>query len=226
VSILRVYDPAECDEQGVPLDWERCRNCEGVGWTIGTAGVCDEGSPPPCLVCGGHGSLKAAALAYFMELQWPEDSCSGDPDRGTCTCLTLRCEDCGHPMREGTWEWRDDETRRRLAATVADDAKNLDLALKWLREGREPEQARVHYSPCDEACRHGGPVRFLAERLGGAFQRTDVIAEGMVPAVMHLQPQASWRPVDIRTLGWPHDLRPEKLAVLCLRCCAERSSAG
>jgi hypothetical protein len=40
----------------------------------------------------------------------------------------------------------------------------------------------------------------------------------------HLEFRASWRPVDVRCLSWPHDLRPESLAVLCLRCWAGRAS--
>jgi hypothetical protein len=43
-------------------------------------------------------------------------------------------------------------------------------------------------------------------------------------ATLKLTPdfEASWRQVDVRTLGWPHDLRENKLAVLCLRCLAEQ----
>jgi hypothetical protein len=34
--------------------------------------------------------------------------------------------------------------------------------------------------------------------------------------------EASWRQVDVRRLSWDHDLRPEYLAVLCLRCWSTR----
>lgn len=63
MSVLRVYDPSECDEHGVPLDWEHCRRCGGDGGL--TAYAADGGCPR----CGGHGSLKAAALAHCAKRQ-------------------------------------------------------------------------------------------------------------------------------------------------------------
>jgi hypothetical protein len=127
-----------------------------------------------------------------------------------------RCESCSHPMSEGTWE---DGPRREWTAEDADLAE-----LAGVPSGSGP---RVHYSPCDEGCDHGGPARLRLEQRGekGWIPVTDqrpgdALLLDRVDAV-----EASWRSVDIRTLGWPHDLRPEKLAVLCLRCFAERSSA-
>lgn len=60
-ELLRIYDPWEVGPDGRPLDWECCRACEGGGRT-GAPGV-DWIGRPTCVCCGGHGSLKAAALA-------------------------------------------------------------------------------------------------------------------------------------------------------------------
>lgn len=111
MSVQRVYDPPECDANGVPLDWECCRTCGGAGEVqYSTTPNIDPRDPrcetreDPCGVCGGFGSLKAAALAMY----W--DDCG--EDRSECGChageceiaQTVRCEDCSHPMSEGTWE--------------------------------------------------------------------------------------------------------------------------
>lgn len=214
MSVLRVYDPPECDAVGVPLDWERCRTCDGTGRRLppGPAvRMVDKGfglvvTEPivvperPCARCDGHGSLKAAALAA----RWIEAKC---------------CEDCGHPMSEGTWQWRFASDEHR--GLVPNDARNLELAATWIRNGEEPRQLRTHYSPCDEGCRHGGPMRLLRDHaepvpLPDQEPITPEWVSIMGPA------EASWRSVDVRTLGWPHDLRPDKLRVLCLRCWAAR----
>lgn len=118
----------------------------------------------------------------------------------------IRCEDCGHPMSEGTWTHEPPcgfvEAERR--AMVEHDFSTDDKA--------------VHYSPCDEGCRHGGPGR---EQVGPEVKID--LGAGSHPIEPVVRREASWRQVDVRTLGWPHDLRPEKLAVLCLRCYAERN---
>lgn len=68
MSILRIYDPSECDDEGKPLDWERCRKCKGdkMVWSNTPGAV---GSGVKCDRCDGHGSLRAAALAYCAERQ-------------------------------------------------------------------------------------------------------------------------------------------------------------
>jgi hypothetical protein len=199
-EILRVYDPAECDERGVPLGWEKC-DCIGC-------------SPGGCA-----GSLKAAALVA-MTPKW--DWAASKP-------IPVRCEDCGHPMRAGTWEGGTfDPQNPRI-----DGPGTLAWAFEHLLHCGEPPAALsgelasgatfdIHYSPCDEGCdghRLDGPGRW---REGAWAQnhavppslRTMVAFSGII--------EAAWRPVEVRTLGWPHDLRPEKLAVLCLRCFAGR----
>lgn len=256
-STLRVYDPAECDEHGVPLDWERCRACGGVGradlrngaerpeWV---ALVLPEVGAPVngyCGTCEGHGSLKAAAL--YRKFDHQIIRANNTRPRGTPmvdrSVAPRRCEGCGHPMSDGTWEgfWRPSE-------------QATEWALVALHDGREPRiggfrsdpadiggardvPVMTHWSPCDQGCRHAGPARNwsvehaeagetwvdpppgFAKR--GAMTTADVLA-GFVRGTTEVQ--ASWRQVDVRTLGWPHDLRPEKLAMLCLRCFASRTA--
>lgn len=240
-NILRLYDPPECGpltERGaVPLDWDRCRNCGGKGEIAK-----NEGDPLrryACGRCGGHGSLRAAALAALMA-EPPEAAAVrmaterynrnpspwasrnlGDAEhrlRQVRWVREARCEGCGHPMNDGTWEGDD---RRDVALRQGD----ADHVLACLRGGREPtagELGSVHWSPCDEGCRHGGPGREWHEVAVGDDPWGPV--DDVARVALSYPREALWRSVDVRTLGWAHDLRPEKLAVLCLRCLADRTA--
>jgi hypothetical protein len=224
MRLLDIIDPDDCDKDGVPLDWERCRTCKGGEVYIKTTSVGPSLSGSNCPTCGGHGSLRAAVLAEIVGLTpvagvpWPYEA-------------KPRCEGCGHPMSDGAWDGQ-------WITTSPDYGDNNGWALAHLRLGDEPPREILgvpvctNWSPCDEGCRHGGPGRM--DGPGGpdganvwmhfgpdvdaeawARQAAPTIAAGIAV-------EASWRAVDVRTLGWPHDLRPEKLAVLCLRCWAER----
>jgi hypothetical protein len=209
MSVLRVYTPAECDADGVPLDWEQCRECDGVGWFPEE----DAGGNQwreTCPVCEGHGSLKRAALDHWRHSVTIPVPYEGDPP--ITIPREVRCEGCGHPMSDGTWEGR------RPPIEAGYDAEGF--ARNALRRGDEPDFSPlgygVHYSACDEGCGHGGPVlRFNAYGRDGAasYDELPPIRDGFF---------ASWRQVDVRRLSWPCDLRPEMLAMLCTRCYAER----
>lgn len=196
MNVLRIYLPSECDSAGVPLDWERCRSCDGA--------IRPESSSGPlgvsCRTCAGHGSLKAAALgsAYLL----PTSETLGTP---------IRCEDCGHPMSKGTWE-----------GEYGDEISHADVLAgdEPLRRHLE-RNGTVHYSPCDTGCRHR-PWPGRHRTVAGGWE-TDGILLGLAAPSCR---EASWRPVDVRCLSWPHDLRPEQLAVLCLRCWAARDNPG
>src|SRR5262249_25811150 len=157
-------------------------------------------------VCGGHGSMKAAALAAA----WDAAAQRAFPP---VERAKPRCEGCGHPMSNGRLE----------AEGIAEPGGELmrglafDAALKTLRAGQEPTLLAVPWSPCDARCDHDGPGRNPGEpgRLANGPGLFDLSV---------IKYEAPWRAVDVRPLGWPHDLRPEKLAVLCLRCWAERTS--
>ena len=186
LSILRIYDPRECNSAGVPLDWDRCRACLG-------GGTFDNGLRA-CTICDGHGSLKAAALAKLRVTQWYNTT----DHNARLEDHLLRCESCGHPASEGTWE------------------ESFPVEVPLLRLSGHTDDTkpwRVHYSICDEECRHGGPGRSGTTRFTSELMARDL------PDAMPFR--ASWRAVDVRTLGWSWDLRPERLAVLCLRCFVE-----
>lgn len=253
--VLRIYDPAECDPRGVPLDWERCRACSGTGRTPSHLDLPREGE---CWTCDGHGSLKAAALEYALRPQGDEEVARriGEFDHDALPADTTaavdqiladakrtqmvaaearaavmaqpRCDDCGHPMSEGTWEPRSPQWEPREG--IIDGVGTEAWALAHLRNGDDPPReilgsaAGTHYSPCDDGCSHGGHA--LVRDGGSSYMALTSTAEDHA-AQRQDEPDtpllASWRPVDVRTLGWPHDLRPEKLAVLCLRCWAARA---
>jgi hypothetical protein len=230
-SILRIYDPSERDDDGTPLDWDRCRMCHlGIGlpgpsysvlrpgWLRNGSRSSEWGADIACPGCGGHGSLKAAALAALEHDR-----------RHRAFANPFRCEDCGHPMSDGTWEPPDLTKRPDLRGSQwlwDDRAWVLGRAASYLRDGREPfdgsEHAMAHWSPCDEECRH--------YHAPGRISMDDGVTWNVVSEVHHVGVvrraggliEASWRAVDVRTLSWPHDLRPERLAVLCLRCWAAR----
>ena len=212
MSILRVYTPRECDEHGVPLDWERCRTCVGTGYQGGPLKPSHRPGYPKSDIevcpgpCGGHGSLKAAALAVV----WGERRDAFDGS------FLPRCEGCSHPMSEGTWEEHPPGYPRNSAIT-------------FLSGGQEPPREPLsngirmeatHFSPCDERCEHDGSGRVRKVGSEGWRADDDVGQWRLAPDAM--EAEASWRPVDVRLLSWPHDLRLEHLAVLCLRCWAAR----
>lgn len=164
----------------------------------------------------------------------------------------IRCEGCGHPMSDGTWDgdltrppkllrgrgmqgdrainWTTHLSVERPDEATAGDWMNLHLAAaaSWLRAGEEPPAhatVAVHWSPCDEGCRHD-----MAHTVIGGVARTpwDVGQSNYVmgetcaswPGKVF---EASWRQVDVRFAnGWPHDLRTENLRLWCLRCEAAR----
>lgn len=114
-------------------------------------------------------------------------------------------------MSDGTWDGHDWFER-------SDEKMALYAALA-LADGVEPDLDRVHWSPCDEGCNHGGPGREMLRDCDW-WSPTDDVGPPQPGKVIV---EASWRSVDVRTLGWPMDLRPEKLSVLCLRCFAGHS---
>jgi hypothetical protein len=218
MSILRVYDPSECDAAGVPLDWERCRLCRPTRELVGDW--------PSCGMCGGHGALKAAALAAKLaRLGRVAATETGRVWVPAQDPLKPRCESCSHPMSEGTWE----HMRVPVAVAPAVMKASVARATQALRGGDEPNpEATTHYSPCDEGCRHGGPLRcntpsdLTAEWDTHLLAADSDVLRSIVGAGVTVE--ASWCSVDVRTLGWPHDLRTEKLAVLCLRCFAAKTA--
>jgi hypothetical protein len=150
----------------------------------------------------------------------------------------MRCEDCGHPDNAAMWDADPAYPGLRPGvffwdAMAPGQADLLSSAFGELRNGREPAFEPVHYSRCDQQCRHDGPVQWQSDagrpRERWRVARSDV--DGHLLGVDEIalayryngQVRASWRAVDIRTLFGTDGLHLERLAVLCLRCLAGRS---
>jgi hypothetical protein len=216
LTVLRVYSPDECDSDMNPLDWERCRECGGAG-SFPEEDAGGNQWRETCTRCAGRGSLKAGALVAAVSGGWTDAMTDAEK-------VMVRCEGCQHLRSEGAWEGR--------PGTTYDEA--IRKAEARLFAGREPDDwhdgqgpGPVHYSACDEGCRHGGPGRFkMSEHPDHEWLPADeiVATERGILLVRNGQPvEASWRQVDVRRLAYPNMLRPEDLAVLCLRCWAIRS---
>lgn len=190
------------------MDWSECGRCAGMGKVpaLMPHGAVARGVESGCPNCGGYGSLRAAALAHAIGWQQPSEA--------------GRCEGCGHPMSDNPWGERADGEPLLPHEAEA----QLEYALGELRAGNEPDtwERLTHWSSCDEGCQHDGPFRYTLP--DGRWQtqfagiKTD-IARGVASGARY---EASWRPVDVRAMTWPHDLRPESLMALCLRCWAAR----
>lgn len=223
-AVLRLYGPEECEAWEAsmgrgprPLDWKRCRSCRGTG-AVPIVGR----TMTSCPTCEGHGSLRAAALALLTGPHGIGQRLDGSAVRAAP--WTVRCEGCGHPMGEGTWE--------RKAPGPNGEAPNewvLRTALDYLRNsGIEPrlgyEVGALHWSPCDEGCRHDaltGDVIDTPDQQATINSALDVGRLRLVEARFgRMAPEASWRQVDVRTLKWAFDLSPGNLRVLCARCWA------
>lgn len=195
-ELLRVYDPHECDEDGIPRDLA---------------------------------AIKPAAIGYLKANEWRRGG--AHPDHPG----PARCQDCRHPMSDGTY---------RRGGQWSTPVGTEQWALAHLRRGDEPPleiaglPVDVHFSACDEACRHPGPFRWRTGENGtgwfddlstsetagwppGSAVRT--LLQSVAPYELG-RVEASWRRVDVRCLGWPHDLRPHKIAVLCSHCWGARLS--
>lgn len=221
-NIFRVYDPKECDKDGVPFDFLKCRACDGTGRLIHEIKGAHSDTfvaNSPCPTCRCHGSLRSAALAELLlgELKGMGKMVGGQlPILFRGADRNARCDECNHPKSAGIWQGISEYE----GFGGWNDEQRLAVALEELTRGWEPDKvsARIHYSPCDSECYHTGPVR-VERRTGGWLQPAG--NKAILNAIKSGRcVEASWRTVYARTLGWPHDLRIEKLAVLCLRCYA------
>lgn len=216
-TVLRQYDPIlECDALGVPLDWDRCRSCNGTGRAVPRAAAqATDAGEKPCGVCRSFGSLQAAALAAFSQGIEPA---TGATPRAPAIA---RCEECQHPSGPGIW------TPPPPSATS--DATAIRAALAELQAGCEPTRRVVHLSRCDVACVHQGPAqhRTCSSVSAPSAPRPLTFSVEQPTAgawAQHATVDAVWRPVAVWPLGPPNDVRAGKVAVLCLRCVAARRS--
>lgn len=80
---------------------------------------------------------------------------------------------------------------------------------------RTGEHGRGEWSPCDERCVHGGPVRYQGVKIGlGEWQHYDGSDVTVCEYV-----EAQWRILTVHHLnGVKHDCRWWNLVALCQRC--------
>lgn len=249
-SPLRVYVPAECDERMNPLDWEKCRACSPTDCPgCGRSGSLEERAGDRTLIqceqcdwtarcaCDRHGSIRAAALAALR--QHDCDCPATNNGGGPCVCghapslnggtemveVVARCEGCGHPASEGTWEGygaSEGDTpmaERFMGAALAAIVAGVDTSPATFQP--------TYYSLCDAGCRHDLAATQVDMRGGAGWESVgpDPLRLGgqTVQEFLtwcHVPVRASWRHVDVCRLYFPNMVRLEDLRLLCFRCWA------
>lgn len=129
-----------------------------------------------------------------------------------------RCIRCRHPYVVGASAVWDDDGMAPPSAGAPITPALFDAL------GDDVEALAVGktlWSPCDELCEHGGPIRWR----GASSTRRWMTGRDDIAAVMHLAGnpdiavQAAWRILTVHHLnGRKHDLRWWNLAALCQRC--------
>jgi hypothetical protein len=124
--------------------------------------------------------------------------------------MTVRCEGCGHPQGE--------PAPNRLVKHPQGWDRPVAIFANFLRRvGRDPRMwgSVVHWTRCDEGCRHGAPFRWRDPLVSRAWN-TDVRPGQAVAQVFAIEPgydiEASWRRVTADADG-----------TLCTRCRAGQS---
>lgn len=129
-----------------------------------------------------------------------------------------RCIRCGHPYKVGeSGTWSDGQSDRGGAAAWISEHGSASLFddLEPYIAGQANRQTL--WSPCDERCTHGGPLRWRTLGAWTVVQDTD--AEPHSFGVPEAEVQAAWRILTVHHLnGRKHDLRWWNLVALCQRC--------
>lgn len=225
-SFLRLYDPRECDERGVPRGWLQCVTCHGTGLHSYARPGGVPSAAQSCATCWGFGALRESAIAWLVEHRRAGTPLDAEAYARRAHEHGIRCEGCAHPM--STADLADDGGGPRWSQAV--EARRW--AFSHLSMGTEPPlengafPINTQWSVCDRDCAHHGVSRqriiatgeIIALRHERGFEATRPLASAEGPTVV----ESAWRSVDIRALGWPADLSPEALALLCLHCYAER----
>lgn len=227
MNVNHIYVKEECDADGVPLDWDKCRNCKGTG----EVPVLDSGTMPrpaglplpttSCHRCDGCGNLKEAVLWGRVRYSGVYSTSHGYERAEHDGLMIPRCEDCNHSMSDGTWEG---EAHPEPYTLEWLQRELLGSAVWELRQGREPRFTSTYYSPCNELCKHDGPGQVLVEDSpNDAWQEfNDIKLPDALTGPGIKMIEAAWRHVDVRFLQYPNMLRQQDLVVLCTRCWAAR----
>ena len=210
--LLRVYEPAECGDDGYPFYWHRAPL-----WAPGAEELLPGLRDRP-----GLGLLPVAAGVKDLIRELAGD----------------RCVRCGHPyVKQSSGVWVEEPIDETLVGSklvnqgrLFDDLPPEIPEQAGLATGdRLGKTKRVLYSPCDERCDHGGPVALLFRNddgtgapTWGAVQMEAVAGDpkrnaGALSRNGGLH--AAWRILTVHHLnGVKHDLRWGNLVSLCQRC--------
>lgn len=201
LTVYREYEPAECGHDGYPLVWHK------NGGALRSPQR-DSGLPSGALDTAIHAALDAGAthLDFTSGVKHLVRAEAGH-----------RCVRCGHLWivgESGSWGVAPgaEPPPAGLLALMADDA---DCAV------RQEQNRPPLWSPCDERCEHGGPLRCLVD---GQVAWLDAESPATKPPRAYglddrTVIQAAWRILTVHHInGRKHDLRWFNLAALCQRC--------
>lgn len=197
LTIFREYEPHELGKDGYPAAWHRIPGLMLVG--------------PPY------------REALPVESKWGvKDLVRAEAGH--------RCERCLHPYvvgESGTIEEGDELHPARTLRETGFPQEALDAAFeRRIADGEDVVEepgagSRTHWSPCDERCSHGGPLRCRA-LPSGEWRDERSFGQGTTAGQMvehALAVEAAWRILTVHHLnGRKHDLRWWNLAALCQRC--------
>lgn len=197
LTLFREYEPHECGTDGYPHVWHR---------------IPSEALPGDLLAVEAERG-RAVGVKDVVRIA------AGD-----------RCVRCLHPFTVGsTGTWDDDGPAHPPEANGGfQHGENVGWAALAFWPDDDPDVSvdggdairgnKVHWSPCDARCTHGGPIR--AKAIGGGWQRYDDDDAGPLLALREtVGMEAAWRILTVHHLnGRKHDLRWWNLASLCQRC--------
>lgn len=175
-----------------PPEWGRCPECAGTGRRASRDGG-RSFAHPPMAVLPSDPSLTGYGVTPGPGV-WEWIECVQCAGMGSVKAMVRllaghRCERCHHPYIPKA------------------DAKKLGV-----------ERTPYHWSPCDERCRHRGPMRVWTTEGWEEVNPTEEACGSMVHAVDG-NAEAEWRILTVHHLdGDKANLKWWNLAALCQRC--------
>lgn len=205
LSVFREYEPRECGADGYPWMWHQCQTCMGEGAGPYLEGWTEEEMTDfacPCAHCLGAHSVKELVRAE----------------------AGYRCVRCGHPYRPGAGTWGTSEGYPQGSEPPPSGLLfNMEQDPDIREVARQMKIRPPLWSPCDERCTHGGPVRQVwpngakASRPDGSTDPYGSAGEMVREGYNGIE--AAWRILTVHHLNErKHDLRWWNLASLCQRC--------
>jgi hypothetical protein len=214
-------------DHGYPPDWNRCTTCngDGKGWgeLVPVAIATSPELPMPRMV-GRDEEVQAVWLVTPRDRPSFEVTATA---RGQEGLDRLRFGGASKVGIYRGWRPRDGKCPDCLGMGSVKARVRLEAGHRCIRCGHPympkhdarmlgVEPSPYHWSPCDEHCTHGGPVRALLDEtfevFDGPYNVPGVISAG-VPV------EAEWRILTVHHLtGDKADCRWGNLVALCQRC--------